>query len=361
MGLRLCRSPLPLIPRSRPESPHAVPALLSARVARRTALMPVTYDDTFFDDLGAGLPAHSVKFLNRAASWSARNSHSGFVTATAARELTDDVGRDTGPLKSAGIIRRAGKGGWQITEGTGITIVNACDVAEQARQEQAEGARRRELGRIRAQRKRDKDKASRLAAMTAGVTRDVTRDVTRTSRGKEAGVTRDAAAGQRKPQVKSDTVTRYEARSSRVTPPVKTDRSNQDQSIGAGLVNARAREDPAVVADVTSALCEVTGRDDLGEPEAARAIGVIRERARKARKKIRSPKYFRTAVLNEADPYAELLLPPAPPRAEIIADPVLPPGAHEFRPDTRLGRDVCLDCDKLRPHQVHQVHLGKAS
>lgn len=339
-----CCAPFDLTPVSASPEMTSV-AFGSAPRHPGAVLMPLIIDDSFYDDLGASLPARSLSLLLPAASWSARRSKSGFVPAWMVAKLSDDPDRDTGPLQAAGIVRRVKGGGMQITEGKGITIINA-DVAE------AEAERKREQGRLRSQRKRDRDKAARTAAITAGVTQP--------SRASGPGVTRTERAKSKKPQVAVPNVTRYEAGSSRVTDPI--DRSNQDLSIGGHQVDARAREeDPAVVADVAAALCEVTGRDDIGEPEALRAIGVIRDRARRAKRKIRSPKYFRTAVLNEADPYDELLLPAAPPSAEIFADPVPPGEVHLFNPDPRPGMgEVCQDCPKLRSNRVHKTELREA-
>lgn len=312
--------------------------------------MPVTYDDTFFDDLGAALPALSVKFLNRAASWSARNSRSGFVTATAAAELTDDVDRDTAPLKAAGIIRRARKGGWQIAEGAGITIVNARDAAQQARQEEAETARRRELGRVRAQRKRDRDKAARAAAMTGSVTRDVTQE----SREKVPNVTRYESTEPKKQQVKPKNVTRYAAGSSRVTPQIDDLDLYLDQSLETekSKSDARSREEAALVAEVTDLACAEHGFT----PDEAQVRSVIaaideRIRARKTRTRVRSRRGY---VLQSAkDPGLWKRPAPAPPAADAPrANPWVPAERHEYQP----GRGYqCRKCNRQQSNLVHDT------
>jgi hypothetical protein len=329
--------------------------------------MPFIVDDSFYDGIGGSLPDCSVAFLNRAGHWSARNSESGFVPAWALARFSDDPGQAVQPLFSAGIAERAKKGGIRILEGNGITIVNARDVVRQAEAEEADLARKREQGRVRAQRKRDKDKAARLAAMTEGVTRyenaapgkqqAASADVTQESRAKEVGVTRYEPDGRKKPQVKHKSVTRYEAGSSRVTPPIETDRSNQDQSVGVAQVNAGAREHPAVVASVVAKLREKTARDDVGESEALHTMQVIRKRAEEAGKVIRSPRYFLTAIDNEVDLYAEML-PPPPQAAQWTALADAPEGAHPFNPDTRSGvSGVCLDCPMGEHNRIHLPRL----
>lgn len=295
--------PFALIPPARPET---IPLAVLHAPHVGAVLMPVTYEDTFFDDLGAGLPAHSVKFLNRAASWSARNSRSGFVTATAAGDLSDDADRDTGPLKSAGIIRRAGKGGWQIVAGVGITIVNARDAAEQARQEQTEAVRTRELGRIRAQRKRDKDKAARLTAMSDGVTRDVTQE----SRETGADVTRHEPLERKKPQVKAKNVTRYDAGSSRVTPQVETDRSDQDQSSPVGFnsnhpgLPAHARKAKPRSPEFRLHVITAFAAKHRTEITTEEADSLAAEVLGRAKERVPSPlSYVLTAIANEKSPF----------------------------------------------------------
>lgn len=303
--------------------------------------MPVTYDDTFFDDLGATLPAHSVKFLNRAASWSSRNSRSGFVTATAAAELSDDVDRDTGPLLSAGVMRRGKKGGLQIVEGMGITIENAKDVARQAERDQAKASQTREQGRIRAKRKRDRDRAARLAAMAENVTRDVTQE----SREKVPNVTRYESAEPKKLQVSPRNVTRYAAGSSRVTPKTETDRSDLSVS-GGQSKSTRAREaepepyTPAFRARVAAdlALRGPWPVDDIT------ADAVTAEVLGKSKKPVTHPVLFvSTAIVNEPNPQARWnLTDPVPAASPKRRDHC---GDRECSPRTRRREDPATGAD----------------
>src|ERR1019366_8801399 len=160
---------------------------------------PFTYDDAFFDDLGASLPDCSAAFLNRACAWTARNSKSGFVPSSQLARLSDDPDLVTRTLHAAGIMNRV-KGGWRIAEGKGITIVNASDVAEQVTRDNADAERKRIGARERKRRQRDAAKAERREKIAA--------DVTPMSRGTNADVTRDQTEIRKKPQVKGNNVTR---------------------------------------------------------------------------------------------------------------------------------------------------------
>jgi hypothetical protein len=300
--------------------------------------VPVTYDDSFFDDLGASLPAPSLLLLMPAAAWSARNSKSGFVPAWKIAEISSNPERDTGPLFAAGVARRGKGGGMHIVPGKGILLVNKDDAEKQEE-------RTREQGRIRAQRKRDRDKAARAAAVGAGVTPDVTR-VTAPSRSPVRRVTPTKAQEQENPQVSDEFVTRYETGSSRVTAETEgpAHQDNQDLSIGAGSigvdpVNARAREDPdpAVIAHVTGLITKKAERPVSGI-EARRAMAVWDKRAEDAGKVIHDPRKFYTTCVRKERDIEALLAPPANPLWEKFgAAPEPVAGAHAYAADQRTG------------------------
>lgn len=325
-------------------SPVDLPYLLLPAVCE--VAVPLIIEDNFCEIVREfAIPPCSVSSVTQAASWSACNSRSGFVPGTMVALFTDDPGRDEGPLIAAGIVKRARKGGWQIIPGRGLTVINASEVAEKVTRDKAEAERKREEWNLRKRRQRDAEKAERAERMAAGVTQK--------SRGKAADVTRDQTENGKKPQFSGRHVTRDIGVTSRVTPQI--DRSNQSSS-GVGQIDARAREDAAAAAAAIPALCEATGRGDITEADALRAIGIIRERAKAAGKRIRGPGYYRTAILAEDDPYAELLLPPAPPPSERPADPVLPGKPHAFNPDPTPGvQGVCLDCPMGRSNRIHQA------
>ena len=122
---------------------------------------------------------------------------------------------------------------------------------------------------------------------------------------------------------------------------------------------AQAREDPAVIDAVIDALNEKTGRTDIGRQQALHAIDVILLRKpRNGRRRTFVPEYFRTVVLNEEDPYIELL--PVPSLPAEFAEPGEEPaeGAHAFNPDLRpgiAGTGACLDCKFLKSNKVHKI------
>jgi hypothetical protein len=329
-----------------------------------TVLMPVIIDDAFYDDLGASLPGGSLSLLLPAASWSARHSKSGWVPSWVIAKHSSDPDADTGQLFAAGAARRGKNGGMHIVPGKGITIINADDAAQQEE-------RTREQGRIRAQRKRDRDKAARAAAVATGVTPGVT-PVTAPSRSPVRRVTPTKAQGQEKPQVSDEFVTRYEVDSSRVT--AETDgpahQDNQDLSIGSGSigvdpVNARAREDPdpAVVTYVTGLITKKAGRP-VSAVETRRAMAVWDKRAEDAGKVIHDPRKFYTTCVRKERDIEALLAPPANPLWEKFgAAPEPVAGAHAYAADQRTG--VCghekpdgEPCGLPRPHAKH-LNLGE--
>jgi hypothetical protein len=106
--------------------------------------VPFIVDDAFYDDPAVcGLPDCSVAFLMLAGSWSARNSHSGFVPSSMLARFTSAPDLVTRTLQAAGFLKRAPGGGWQIVEGRGVTVVDAASVtAETTRQDAAAEAER---------------------------------------------------------------------------------------------------------------------------------------------------------------------------------------------------------------------------
>lgn len=306
--------------------------------------MPVTFEDDFYETIREfAIPPSSVSYVMQASLWSARNSRSGFAPAMVLADLTDDVVRDMGPLIAARIVKRARKGGMQVIEGRGITIVNASDIAERVTRDMAEADRKREEWNTRKRRQRDAEKAERQNRMAAGVTQK--------SRGKATDVTRDQTKTRKKPQVSGNDVPRDIGVTSRGTPQI--DRSNQSSS-GVSHINARAREDPAVIAVVVKTVATRVGRI-IGADDASAAIGRAIARP-KTPKRIHDPVSYFTAVFeNEKDLYAELLCEPAELlEAALTAapDPDRPDtDRHPYERDPRTG--VCK-CDNPKSNWRHQ-------
>src|ERR1019366_7120754 len=297
---------------------------------------PFTYDDAFFDDLGASLPDCSAAFLNRACAWTARNSKSGFVPSSQLARLSDDPDLVTRTLHAAGIMNRV-KGGWRIAEGKGITIVNASDVAEQVTRDNADAERKRIGARERKRRQRDAAKAERREEIAA--------DVTPMSRGRNRNVTRDI---------------RVTSRGTTGPPHARADddfdldfnQPAQNQVSQSGVINAGTREAPATIAAVIDAAR--TRNLAIGAAEAVTAIARVRARP-KTPKHIHDPvKYFTAAIENEDDLYAELFDEP-PPLAEILAgfaaDGARGGDRHPYDPDPRTG--VCR-CDRPKSNWQHE-------
>lgn len=212
------------------------------------------------------------------------------------------------------------------------------DTAEKAAERDAKTERQRELGRLRAQRKRARDRG------------EEPQDVTRASRAARDDVTRPEYPDRKKPQVRGAPVTRDIGVTATVTPLSDDQDLNHDQnpsSRGNGnrhLQAAPPREDDELVAAVVEALCETTGAVISGE-QALRAIGVIRRRKRG--KPIFDPMtYIPAAARNEADPWAELLLPAAPSGQEVPAQPPPRSDLHEYVRNPATG--VCTVCDMPR-------------
>lgn len=324
-----------------PEMTPVVPPYPLLPAVCGVALMPVTFDDDFYETIREfAIPPSSVSYVMQVSLWSARNSRSGFAPATVRADFTDDPDRDEGPLFAAGIVRRARKGGIQIVEGRGVTIVNASDA-------EAKRAKARESGRERAQRHRDKQKAGLGDAIRKAL------PVTPASRGEPGSVTPTKRVTGRKPQVSGASVTRYAGTSSRVTPP--SDRSDLDQSSsGVSQVNARACADPAVIAAVIKT---VAGRIDriITAEGALAAIGRAIARP-KTPKRIFDPEKYLTAVFeNEEDLYAELLCPPAAALEAALAEPDPDRPDTERHPYVEDPRTGACKCDKPKFNWRHEL------
>ena len=296
------------------------------------ALMPVTFDDDFYETIREfAIPPSSVSYVMQASLWSARNSRSGFAPATVLADFADDPDEAMGPLVAAGIARRARKGGMQVIEGRGITIVNAKDA-------EAEKAKARESGRERAQRFRDKQKAGLGDAIRAAL------PVTPAAVTEPASVTPTKRESRKKPQVSVSPVTRYEAGSQRVTEQKPaSDDLDQNQSSGVGQINAGAREapDPAVVTLVVELAAKKLKRI-VSEAEARRAIRVWEIRAEEAGNVIYDPvKFFETCVKRERRLEMILAPPPNPLWVELGTAPEPVSGAHPYEPDPSPFVDAC--------------------
>jgi hypothetical protein len=282
--------------------------------------MPFIVDDAFYEFAREHrLPDCAVSFLMLAGSWSARNSRSGFVPAVMLADFSSDPDQVKRTLCAAGLLERAEGGGWWITEGNGVTVVNAADA-------EAMKAKVREGGKERAQRFRDRRKAGRAQAIQAALPE-----------------TPGPGDGER--------VTRYAAASSRVTPQI--DRSDLSIGVGQSKSDARARESPKLVTAVADAICAKVGYVPTDE-QALAVIDAIRERARKAGKRIRSPlAYIPAAVTNEPDLYAGLLDGDPPPVSAIGAKSTADHGErHEYDLDPLTG--VCR-CSYTKTSPRHNV------
>lgn len=354
-------SPFALIPPASLECPRAVPDYT------RTVLMPFVVDDEFHVFARERrLPPCALSFLMLAGSWSARESRSGFVPNSMLADFSDDFAQAERTLCSAGILKRV-KAGVRIVEGHGVTVVNARDVTRDAEREQAEAERKRELERARKQRQREKAKAEREAGMSAGVppvSRETSTDVPPEKTGKR-----------KKRQVGASDVPRDIGGTSRGTESPSRARARQDdfdfdprEGVSQSKSDARGREDPALVAAVTDAICSKVGFVP-GESQVCGIIAVYRERARKAGTRIRSElAYFPAAIANEPDLWDGLLLPKPPPMTELVAaepppqatapgdpwaSPWTPPdpSRHEFDPIP--GGVVCRTCNRTENNPRH--------
>jgi hypothetical protein len=304
--------------------------------------VPLIIADDFYDNAGASLPECSLSLLMPAASWSARNSKSGFVPSWLIAKLSSDPDRSTGPLYAARIARRGKGGGMHIVPGNGITVVNADDAAEQEE-------RIREQGRIRAKRKRDRDKAARAAAEA------VTRDAGVTSPSPMRDVTQTKGSERKKPQVKAKNVTRDASVTAEID---GSHQDDQDQSIGVGLINAGARvaPDPAIVT-LVAAGCSKKLKRIVSEAEASQAIAEWNRRAEAAGKVIHEPeKFYPTCVKREHNLEA-ILAPslPAPPLEWLVPTPASGPGVHVFEADSDPFVDACAypGCGLKEPNVRH--------
>jgi hypothetical protein len=380
-----CHPPFALTTLAFPEMTRlAVLHALSPSVCE-VAPVRFTPDDDFYDDDDtADLSDCAVALLSRAGSWSARKSRNGFVSASMLAKLSSDPDRAAEELCKRGIWRRGKKGGYQFTDWE-----RWGDLAEDVRQREADEERRKEQGRVRAQRKRDRDKAAKGEVMAAGVTRYVTRYApgpagepqaegsgvtpggTRASRSQERGVTRQKHPSKEKPQVNGSRVTRYEPDSSRVTAQVDTSDNqdldpDQNQSVGVGVINAGAREapPPAVVTLVAARISNRLSRP-AAEAEACRAIAEWDRRAAAAGKAVRNPEKFYPACAG-CEPLAKLEAIIAPPLSaearewqELGQVPEPPPGAHAFVSSGIKFDNSCMYPGCVVPEK-NQVHVKEA-
>jgi len=346
-------------------------------------LMRFTPDDDFYDDDDiADLPDCAVALLGRAGSWSARKSKNGSVPASMLAKLSSEPDRAAEELCKRGIWRRARRGGYQFTD-----WARWGELAEDVEQKKAEEERKKELGRLRAQRKRDADKAAQAEVMAEAVTRYVTRygggpgekpqaegdSVTQLSRSPVRGVTQPEGTRRKKPQVNGGAVTRYEPGSSRVT--AKTTASdNQDldpdqsQSVGVGVINAGAREapSPGTLALVAADCSKLLGRP-VTRAEACRAIDAWDRRAEASGKSVHDPAKFYPACARREHKLRKLeALLAAPESAEAArwrelgqaSEP--PPGSHAFVPSRIAFDNSCMHpgCGVLEKNRVHLREAG---
>ena len=351
--VRLPRFLLPLILRSQPEYPVAYPQPLPGSVVA----VPFTPDGAF-DDFARErkLPDCAVSFLFRAGIWSARASKSGFVPSTMHAEFSDDPDQAVRKLIAAGAVRRV-KAGVRINESPYWTLVNEKDVTRDAEREEAEVARKRELERTRKQRQRDRDKAEREARVSAGVTP--------VSRETSAGVPPEKTAKRKKPQVKGNAVPRDIGVTSRGTEAPSRARARQDDfdfELDQGLVSqssavdagvrARGNSDAELIDAVIEAVAE---RGHFGLDRAtALTVGMSAVARRKAGPPTDRARYASTVIANEIDLYAKLLRGIAPPLAEILAEPRLPPEYHPFASDGG-PEPTCVTCKTKKSNYRHEI------
>jgi DNA invertase Pin-like site-specific DNA recombinase len=301
--------------------------------------VPFTIDDAFYDDLGASLPDCSVAFLNRAGSWSARNSRSGFVPSSMLARFTDDPDLVMRTLLAAGIIKRV-KGGVRIIAGLGLVVVNASDAAERVTRDKEEADRNRAEWRERKSRQREAAKAERQEKIAAGVPP--------MSRGTTADVTREQTEIRKKPQVKGSHVTRDIGVTSRGTSRPSHARAdfdsdfdlNPDQVSRSGVVNAGACEpgpppgSPAFRLQVIAAFAEATRTEIDDRTAGALAAEVLG----KATEPVPNPLgYVLKSIAKERDPCGRWL--PRRPARTAFAEPLPHCGDRLCSPSTRRRED----------------------
>jgi hypothetical protein len=323
--------------------PSALPRL-------EVAPVPLIVDDAFYEYAREhSLPDCSVSFLMLAGSWSARNSRSGFVPSTVLADFSDDPDLITRTLSAARIVRRV-SGGVRITEGRGLTVVNASDVLRDIERDKASAEQRRAVERERKRRYRTAKAAERREDSVPRVPPESRG----TSTGVPPGVPPGSPGNPGKPQVTSTDVPRdicgTSRGTSRGTPASDDQDPDQDQS-GVNQVSqlrdrfARTREHPDVINAAIEELCPKAGCV-VTEDQAGRALGIIERRARNSRTSVLTDwaDYARTAIRRERDVWAEMLCPPAA-ELEVIHAAPDPADAdrHEFKPGGLEGR--CLECD----------------
>ncbi len=280
-------------PKSRPPaSPEiclACPAVLLSR-----ALMHFGPDDALnLNDHPKtwNLPDSAVALLSRAGEWSARNAQYGFVPADMLARFSSDPVQAVRELLTRGLWRRV-KGGYQFCDWGSVG-----ETAEQQAQKEADAAAKRKYDADRQRDYRERRKAAQAGQASAGAP-----------------------------------VTPMSHATSCDSP---IDRSDLDPSIGVGQSksDARAREAPELVIAVADAICAKVGYPPTDD-QVREVIAIIRERARKAGKRIRSPlAYIPASVANEPDLWDGLLLPSPPPAAELApAQGAWDPEHHEYEP-----------------------------
>jgi len=148
-------------------------------------------------------------------------------------------------------------------------------------------------------------------------------------------------------------------------------RADQDLNQDQGLDDFDFELDPALVSQ--SSAVDAGARGESDDELAAAVIEAVRERehldldratalrvgeAAVARRRQGPPtdraRYAATVIANEKDLYAKLLRGVAPPLAEIISAPGLPPEAHPFRSDGSI-EPTCLTCHTREANYRHQV------
>lgn len=294
-----CLRPFGLIPAASPEmNTRAVPDFPPAHPGHEVAPVYFNPDDALnLNDHPKtwNLPDSAVALLARAGEWSARNREYGFVPADMLARFSSDPVQAAEELLRRGIWRRV-KGGYQFAEWGMVG-----ETAEAKEQKEAGLAAKRAYDAERQRKSRENRKTARPEAVT--------------------GMSR---------------VTSCDA---------QIDRSDQDLSIAGGQSksDAQARENPELVTAVADAICAKVGYVPTDD-QALAVIAAIRERARKANRRIRTPlKYIPQSVANEPDLYAGLLDGDPPSLAAILADPPADSDGerHEYEQNRATGACWC--------------------
>lgn len=333
-------------------------AVLPAPLLCEVAPMPFIVDDEFHVFAREHrLPPCALSFLMLAGSWSARESRSGFVPNSMLADFSDDFAQAEGTLCSAGILKRV-KAGVRITEGHGLTVVNAKDVSRDNERQKAEAEERREAWRGKKQRQRAAAKDRQRDRIVSGVPR--------MSPGTNADVPPENPGQPKKPQVSSSAVPGDIAGTSPGTEKkTASDYQDPSQSSGVDPVNARGREGPSpetltfVVARISKKL-----KRFVSEAETRRAVDIWDRRAEAAGKVIHDPeKFYPTCIERERDLEAILAPPlPAPPPEwlELGRAVDLAPGAHPFEPSADPFDTACSRAGCGLPEKNTRIHIPEA-